>query len=494
VRHPERISNATIRIPVARALNVFVKINTQGAGMIMGHRVDQHGIVCDLDFEKHARHYAFEPGVNTIELRVVPHAGPELFAQWVVVPVEEPPTEASPLALAAAGGTEEPSAASAISALKLFGEFETGQREELQNSETFASKLLIAGRLGHPFENASVSLRRAGGSATALQSGETARRLPAPGTVSSANAVELAMPLEPGSNNLELIVENGNAGTRTWPFSVVRKRPAQPEGFHGQKWAVLIGVSKYRHHENGLGDLEYAARDAQAFREFLLTPQGGAFPPDHVRLLLDEQATNEGIRTALFTFLVRSQPEDFVVVFFSGHGSPDPNNPDNMYLLPHDAKPLNLGGTALPMRDLGALVDSDIKATRALVLADACHSGGALRPTGARSVAQFNLVNKYIEMLGQADGRMIVTASRADEWSLEGERWGGGHGVFSHVLLQGLKGQADSDRDGIVTIGEIVDYVQQAVPKETDGRQHPAARTEGFSGAFPVALTRSAGG
>src|SRR5215813_3255363 len=50
---------------------------------------------------------------------------------------------------------------------------------------------------------------------------------------------------------------------------------------------------------------------------------------------------------------------------------------------------------------------------------------------------------------------------------------GGGHGAFTHFLLEGLKGKGDRDKDGFVRVGELVDYLAEVVPEETRALQHP---------------------
>src|SRR6267142_301233 len=50
---------------------------------------------------------------------------------------------------------------------------------------------------------------------------------------------------------------------------------------------------------------------------------------------------------------------------------------------------------------------------------------------------------------------------------------GGGHGVFTHFLLEGLKGKADRDKDSVVRASELIDFLSEVVPEETQALQHP---------------------
>ena len=74
---------------------------------------------------------------------------------------------------------------------------------------------------------------------------------------------------------------------------------------------------------------------------------------------------------------------------------------------------------------------------------------------------------------------MIISSCSANEVSKEDD--GLQHGVFSYYLLEGLKGEADQDSDGIITIAEVFSYVSRKVPEVTGQDQHPVKKgvTEG---------------
>jgi hypothetical protein len=227
-----------------------------------------------------------------------------------------------------------------------------------------------------------------------------------------------------------------------------------------RKWAVIVGVGNYRNDQ--ISDLGHAARDAQALHDFLRSPAAGPFEPDHIVLLKDELATTRAIREALFVFLQRAAPEDLVVIYFAGHGAPDPMRPDNLYLLPHDANPGALASTALPLWDVKTALRRRIRAERVIVLADACHHAGSGHP-----------IHGAFADLFTPSRRLLLTAANDQEASQEDTRWGSGQGVFTYNLIQGLEGAADADRNGIVTFVELADYVSGKVRLETNGRQSP---------------------
>mgnify|MGYP000067556629 CR=1 FL=1 len=85
--------------------------------------------------------------------------------------------------------------------------------------------------------------------------------------------------------------------------------------------------------------------------------------------------------------------------------------------------------------------------------------------------------------------RLMMTAADTNEFSLEDERWGG-HGVFTHFMLDGLRGAGDRNEDGIVTFTELFEHVNENVRNATNGRQNP--QRSGF-GDIPLAVVGGGG-
>ncbi|HKE22278.1 MAG TPA: caspase family protein [Bryobacteraceae bacterium] len=240
----------------------------------------------------------------------------------------------------------------------------------------------------------------------------------------------------------------------------------------GRLWAVVIGISKYDN-VPPQAQLHFADRDAQEFAAFLRSPSGGGFPSDHIQLLLNERATLPAVRTALGTWLPRSaERDDLVYVFFAGHGVAEGDH--DGYLLARDSDPQNLYATALSISELDRIVSQRLRARNVVLIADACHAGNL--GWASRGSADEVLVSRYLTEIGRSgEGILRLLASRADERSYEDQQWGGGHGAFTYSLLEGLRGQADRDHDGIVRAGELIEYVSSMVPQQTKALQHPQA-------------------
>ncbi|HEX2091080.1 MAG TPA: caspase family protein [Longimicrobiaceae bacterium] len=249
-----------------------------------------------------------------------------------------------------------------------------------------------------------------------------------------------------------------------------------------ERWAVVVGVSRYA--DPRIPPLRYADDDARAVYDFLRSPAGGSVPDDHVRLLLDEEATAAAVRDALFVFLQRAGPDDLVFIYVASHGLPDPGRPANLYLLPYDTRADAVAATAFPMWDFKTAMHRQIASDRVVVIADACHSAGTLVDEGANPIG-----GAFAELINSAR-RVTMSASAVGEFSHEGPQWGGGHGVFTHLLLEGLAGGADADGDGVVSFAEAADYVEERVPRATQGRQTP--QRTGL-GDVPLAYVRATG-
>jgi len=247
------------------------------------------------------------------------------------------------------------------------------------------------------------------------------------------------------------------------PSGAVTQLAAAPRV--AERWAVIVGIGRYQ--SDDIRDLAFAGADAEAVYRFLTSAPAGPFQEDHVLFLRDEEATGAAMREALFVFLQKAHRDDLVVIYFAGHGAPDSARPDNLYLLPYDTNLRSMAATGFPMWDVKTALRRQIAAERVIVIADACHSAGA-----REGMTEENPIAGGFSDLFTPSRRLIMTAAAENELSFEDARWGG-HGVFTHFLLEALEGAADGDGNGIVTFTEAFDYVARRVSEATGGRQNP---------------------
>ena len=219
------------------------------------------------------------------------------------------------------------------------------------------------------------------------------------------------------------------------------------------KWAVVVGVSKFK--DTGI-NLKYADKDARDFYQYLTT--AGGFAADHVKLLLNEQASREKILSEIGdSFLPRvSSPQDLVVVYFSTHGSPSMLDENGLnYLVAYDTDKFKLFATGLPVQDLTRLIKERIPAEKVLVILDACHSGAAeVDAKGLTRNTNFNC-----EQLAREGAELVLCSSEPSQLSWESKRYP--NSVFTHQLIAGLKLKGHATR-----LGEAYSYAKNTVQQE----------------------------
>ena len=291
--------------------------------------------------------------------------------------------------------------------------------------------------------------------------------------VAGYNQIQLSITSKSGENFSKTIGINRKASILgTTPLASNGVKKARVAGSGPQAWAVIVGVSEYKN--AGIPSLKYADKDAESLANFLRRPEGGGYDSDHLHLLLNKDATLANVRDNLINFLNQAIDMDLVIIYFAGHGAPEPARPQNMYLLTYDSDPMALGTTAFPMWDIQTVLARYISAKRVIVFTDACHSGGISVNFATRGLgsSEPNLVNQYLADLSKTkEGIVVFTASAAGEVSQEFPDMG--HGVFTYYMLEGLEGKADYNNDYTVTINELMQYVEEQVKRKTHGSQNP---------------------
>jgi len=276
--------------------------------------------------------------------------------------------------------------------------------------------------------------------------------------------------LREGKNDLAVVAYSteGQAARKALSVQFLRK----PE----RVWAVIIGINRYKH----LPHLKYSVNDAREFYRYLV--EVNRVPREHIWLLLDEEATLDRIRSILGTHLRRqAEKDDMVIIFLAGHGATERDatslDGDGLekYILPYNADPKDLYASALPMNEVSRIFQR-IGSERLVFIGDTCYSGASGGRTVPVSGTRANLSGAFLDRLSQGRGRVILTASDANEVSVEKDELQ--HGVFTYYLLEALRGKADFDGDGLITVDEVYRYVSTKVPQATGQDQHPVKKGE----------------
>ena len=268
-------------------------------------------------------------------------------------------------------------------------------------------------------------------------------------------------------------------------------------------WGVIIGVSRYKNgdqsmKEGQIPNLKNAGDDAQAVYDFLRSPNGGNFRDvsegGNLTLLKDETATKTNIETAL-NRLRQSRPNDYFVIYIAAHGALVPQvNPqtrateETPYFVLHDSELGNMPGTSIRMDSFRKLV-SEIPAKKGLVLSDTCHSAGVqLTGRGLNTTIRANA--RFLDEMNRVPSG-VGFLSAADQTELSYELDSLNAGVFTYSLLEGLRGNADTDNDGMVNFKELKDYVSDKVAELTERKQRPQSNTTTIGANYiPISLVR----
>ena len=283
-------------------------------------------------------------------------------------------------------------------------------------------------------------------------------------------AITEKLQLAYGQNIIEVTATDTDGTTTNEIITITRDKE------RGDVWAAVIGINEYPNARN----LKYAVNDALAFKHYLKNYIG--LPEDHIFFLSNQNATRDNIQSLLGTKLKRkASKEDTVIIFYAGHGAveTDPTNPDGdgfeKYLLPYDADLNDLYTTSISMDEVRKIFQR-IRADRLIFIADTCYSGASGGRTMVASKTRANLSDKFYERIAKGKGRVIISSCSANEVSKEDDNLQ--HGVFSYYMLEGLKGRADQDGDGIITVSELFSYISRKVPQASGQDQHPVKKGE----------------
>ena len=233
-----------------------------------------------------------------------------------------------------------------------------------------------------------------------------------------------------------------------------------------QTYAVSIGVNKYQ----SLRPLSCSDADARDVAEVLRDSATSA----HVRLLVDAEATKKAILGGLGWVAESAGPGDTAVVYFAGHGGrQEAQAGGHAYFCPVEASLAKRKRTCISSDELTAALRA-IKSERLVVLLDTCHAGGIGEPRHGGGDLDTGLTERDVSALIEGSGRMILAASRPDEFAWD--NYDKKHGMFTNYLLRGLRGEA-ARADGTVWASDLFSYVSRRVRGHR--RQHPYQKVIG---------------
>lgn len=246
------------------------------------------------------------------------------------------------------------------------------------------------------------------------------------------------------------------------------------------KWALVVGVGSFA--DSKVPKLKYATKDARDFRNYLVNEAN--FAADHVRLLLNEKATQRRVLSELGNkFLARvAKPDDLVVLYFSTHGSPaSADIRGKNFIVAYDSDPEDLYTTGIEMDKILESINSRVLSERVALVLDACHSGASV--PGAKGLVR--CANFDADALATGSGQLVISSSKPDQQSWESKRYE--NGVFTRKLLEGLRLKGRN-----TTLGDAFSFIEKSVPAEVQedyaARQTPLLRSQWSGNELALAV------
>jgi len=223
--------------------------------------------------------------------------------------------------------------------------------------------------------------------------------------------------------------------------------------------AVVIGISKYENRD--IPTAAYAKKDAEVVKKYLINTLG--FKEANIKEFYDEQATSKKLESYFKTQIknkIKSGLSD-VFIFYSGHGVPESNR---AYFAPYDFDPTDIATFGYPVEELYKQMEN-LKAKSITVVIDACFSGFSggehTQPIiKSASPVFFEVSNPLLRVKNS----VVFTSSTGKQiasWYDKKQ-----HGIFTYYFLQGLRGKADMDHDGKITVKELEKYLIKKVPEQ----------------------------
>lgn len=275
-----------------------------------------------------------------------------------------------------------------------------------------------------------------------------------------------------------LCLTGGGAWAASDAASEVDQVPSFEFSPHDDDVAVVIGVEKYR----SAPASDFSSSDAKLFRDYLVAM---GYPARNIELLTDDRATSGDMKRVLERWLPNKvKPESRVIVYFSGHGAPDPTS-GKSYLVPWDGDPNYLEDTGYPVMRLEESV-AKLSAKEVILILDACFSGAGKEGKGRTLLAEGArpLVVTGPEASPLSPKVAVLSAARRSQISASNPEYR--HGLLTYHLLKAV-------REGKKGLSEIYETLRSRVEDDAKARnveQTPSLNPEpgaAHLGAFLLA-------
>ncbi len=245
--------------------------------------------------------------------------------------------------------------------------------------------------------------------------------------------------------------------------------------------ALVIGIDEFK---NPKLKLQYSAADAELFAATLRSASEGLFDRVTIKKMTKpEETTNAAIIREIKSFQ-SLRPDDLFVFYIASHGTVDEGE---YFLITSNVGSLRTERLKMDGISQHMLKEAlaNIPATKKLIIIDTCNAGALGEAIQVAMLTRGMSEDTALKILSRAVGSTILSASTSVQEALEGYQ---GHGLFTYVLTEGLKGKADKGKTGYIKTTDLADYVDNEVPvlaeKVFKRVQYPTISISGQ--AFPI--------
>ncbi|MEA1985895.1 MAG: caspase family protein [Candidatus Marinimicrobia bacterium] len=223
--------------------------------------------------------------------------------------------------------------------------------------------------------------------------------------------------------------------------------------------AILIANKEYK---NNIPNVEYAINDMNLMKQYVISVLG--YKEENI---ITEKNASKAVFETIFGIKdnyqgklynwIKANKSD-VFIYYAGHGAPDIKN-DKAYFVPVDSDPSTI---ALNGYSVDVFYDNIAKLPykSLTVVIDACFSGTSQEGLLIKNISPAGIeVSNPIVEIENASIFLSSSGKEYSSWYLDK-----GHSLFTYYYLKGLQGEADFDKNNVLTVGELRKYIDEQVP------------------------------
>jgi hypothetical protein len=217
----------------------------------------------------------------------------------------------------------------------------------------------------------------------------------------------------------------------------------------------MISIGETYHKDKGgqkQTPLPCCEKDADDMVAWANSQKGKLFDNVDARRMVDTDAKASDIVTALQGLKGRVKPGDYTIVYMSGHGGCRPQG--EFQFCAHDRN-VSWGQVRQALRGLPGTT---------IVIVDACQAGG----------------------IRDNDNMIVLSASLAEQNSAAAKD-AKANSLYTRFLLEGLRGRADLNGDGRITLTELEAYVSNRLEAHGAAQQSTTLRPANVPSSLPIA-------